>query len=110
MGGSALIGAALIATSPLAFAKEDPAANPPNCSAADFEGVQAGVDASTSAYLFTHQDINDYMSTLRGMSRQQVGAKMQDYLAGHPTEQAEVTAIRQPLVDIKARCGQPPSP
>ena len=37
------IGAALIGASPLAHANQDPGANPPNCSAADLEGVRAAV-------------------------------------------------------------------
>jgi heme-binding protein len=60
------IGAALFVASPLAHANQDPAADPPNCSSADLEGVRSGVDASTSAYLFTHPDLNDFMtSTMR---------------------------------------------
>src|SRR4029077_18025235 len=58
------IGAAMFAASPLAHANQDPAANPPNCSAADLEGVRAGVSASTSAYLFTHPDLNDFITSL----------------------------------------------
>ena len=80
------IGAALFGASPLAHANQDPAANPPNCSAADLEGVRAGVSASTSAYLFTHPDLNDFMTSLKSMSREQVAAKVKD------------------------RCGAPPSP
>jgi hypothetical protein len=38
---TALIGVALFAAAPLAHANEDPNANPPNCSAADLEGVKA---------------------------------------------------------------------
>jgi heme-binding protein len=104
------IAGALFVASPLAHANQDPAANPPNCSAADLEGVRSGVDASTSAYLFTHPDLNDYMSSLKAMSRQQVAAKVNVYMASHPDEQADMANIRQPLADIKDRCGAPPSP
>lgn len=114
VGGTVLAGGLLAGTlfggiAP-AFANEDPAANPPNCSAADLEGVRAGVSASTSAYLFTHPDLNAYVSTLGGLSREEVASKTMDYLAQHPQEQAEMTGIRQPLVDIKNRCGAPPAP
>src|SRR5947209_6592276 len=104
------IAGALFVASPLAHANQDPAANPPNCSAADLEGVRSGVDASTSAYLFTHPDLNDYMSSLKAMSREQVAAKVKVYMASHLDEQADMANIRQPLVDIKDRCGAPPSP
>lgn len=104
------IGAALFGVSPLAHADQDPAADPPNCSAADLEGVRSGVDASTSAYLFTHPDLNAFMSSLKAMSREQVAAKVKGYMASHPDEQADMAGIRQPLIDIKERCGAPPSP
>jgi hemophore-related protein len=107
---SAGIGAALFGASPLAHANQDPAADPPNCSAADLEGVRSGVDASTSAYLFTHPDLNDFMSSLTAMSREQVAAKVKGYMTSHPDEQADMANIRRPLVDIKDRCGAPPSP
>jgi hemophore-related protein len=104
------IGAALLVASPLAHANQDPAANPPDCSAADLEGVRAGVSASTSAYLFTHPDLNDFMTTLKALSREQVASKVKGYMASHPDEQADMAGIRQPLIDIKDRCGAPPSP
>jgi heme-binding protein len=31
-------------------------------------------------------------------------------MASHPDEQADMANIRQPLLDIKNRCGAPPSP
>jgi hemophore-related protein len=104
------IGAALFVASPLAHANQDPAADPANCSSADLEGVRSGVDASTSAYLFTHPDLNDFMTSLKAMSREQVAAKVKGYMASHPDEQADMAGIRQPLVDIKDRCGAPLSP
>jgi hemophore-related protein len=91
--------AALLALPPLATAE------PSNCTSADLEGVRAGVDASTSAYLFTHPDLNDFMSTLQGLSRAQVADKVKGYMAIHPQENAEMTGIRQPLLDLKNHCG-----
>ena len=44
---TAMIGAALFAGTPLAYANGDPAANPPACSAADLEFVRAGVQQRT---------------------------------------------------------------
>jgi len=106
----AWIGVALFGASPLAHANQDPAANPPDCSTADLEGVRAGVSASTSAYLFTHPDLNDFMTSLKALSREQVASKVKAYMASHPDEQADMAGIRQPLVDIKDRCGATPSP
>jgi hemophore-related protein len=105
-----LLGAALFGGVPSALADQDPAADPPNCTAADLEGVRAGVSASTSAYLFTHPDFNWFMTSLEGLDRAQTGAKMKDYMAANPQVKNDITGIRQPLVDLKNRCGAPPSP
>ncbi|UUO01008.1 heme-binding protein [Mycolicibacterium novocastrense] len=91
-------GAALLGLSPLASAE------PANCTSADLEGVRAGVEASTSAYLFTRPDLNGFMSTLRGMSRQGVAEQVKGYMAGHPQESAEMAGIRQPLMDLRNHC------
>ncbi|KAA0100110.1 hemophore-related protein [Mycolicibacterium sp. P1-18] len=103
-----LIGTTLLGTLPSAFANEDPALNPPNCSAADLEGVRAGVDASTSAYLFTHPDYNYFVTSLEGLPKDQVHTQMQDYLNAHPDTKNDITGIRQPLMDLKNRCGGTP--
>jgi hemophore-related protein len=105
-----LLGAALFGGIPSALADQDPAADPPNCSAADLEGVKAGVSAATSAYLFTHPDFNYFMTSLEGLSRAQTAAKVKVYLADNPQVKSDMTGIRQPLLDIKNRCAAPPSP
>lgn len=105
-----LIGSALFGALPSAFANEDPALDPPNCTAADLEGVRAGVSASTSAYLFTHPDYNWFVTSLEGLPKDQVSKQMKDYLNVHPDTKNDITGIRQPLVDLKDRCGAPPSP
>ncbi|MCX2932062.1 heme-binding protein [Mycobacterium sp. CVI_P3] len=90
-------------------AAADPNPNPqPNCTAADMEGVRMGVQAATSAYLFTHPDVNAFFTGLAGVPRAQVLAKVKDYLAANPQTAADITGIRQPLLDIKTRCGQLP--
>jgi hemophore-related protein len=105
-----LIGVTLFGAAPSAFANEDPAQDPPNCTAADLEGVRAGVSASTSAYLFTHPDYNWFVTSLEGLPKDQVSQQMKDYLNVHPDTKNDIMGIRQPLVDIKNRCGAPPSP
>jgi heme-binding protein len=100
---SAAAGAALFGLNQVANA--DSGANPPGCTTADLEGVRAGVDASMSAYLFTHPDLNGFMGTLQGLSREQVAAQVTGFMASHPQENAEMTGIRQPLMDLKNHCG-----
>ncbi|WP_066900864.1 heme-binding protein [Mycolicibacterium houstonense] len=108
-GAGAVAGAMLFGAIPSALA-DDPAANPPNCTAADLAGVASGVSASTSAYLFTHPDVNNFFTSLEGLPREEVRTKVHDYLEANPQTKAELTGIRQPLVDLKNRCGDAPAP
>jgi len=103
-----LLGTALFGALPSAFANEDPALNPPNCTAADLEGVKTGVDAATSAYLFSHPDYNWFVTSLEGIPKDQVSSQMKDYLNVHPDTKNDITGIRQPLLDLKNRCGGTP--
>ena len=80
-------------------------ADPPNCTMADLAGVAAGVSAATSAYLFTHPDVNEFMTGLKGQPREQVLAEVQRYLNDRPQVKDEVRAIRAPLAEIRNRCG-----
>ena len=100
--GCSAVAGALFAAAPSALA--DPA---PNCSAADRAGVAAGVSAATSAYLFTHPDVNDFMTGLTGQPVDQVKTDVQNYLDANPQTKADIQAIRQPLADMRDRCGPP---
>ncbi|MET4427039.1 MULTISPECIES: heme-binding protein [unclassified Mycolicibacterium] len=105
----AIAGAMLFGAIPSAMA-DDPALNPPNCTAADLAGVAAGVSASTSAYLFTHPDVNWFFTSLEGKQREDIREEVSTYLNNNPQVKAELTGIRQPLVDLKNRCGTAPAP
>ena len=109
VGTGALAGAMLFGAVTSALA-DDPANNPPNCTAGDLAQVAAGVSAGTSAYLFTHPDVNWFFTSLEGLPRDQVRAKVTEYLDQNPQTKAELTGIRQPLVDLKNRCGAGPAP
>ncbi len=80
-------------------------ADPPNCTMADLAGVAAGVSAATSAYLFTHPDVNEFMTGLKGQPRDQILSDVQQYLDARPQVKDEVRAIRAPLAEIRNRCG-----
>jgi heme-binding protein len=45
------------------------------------------------------------MSTLQDLPREQVATRLDGYMAAHPQQDSEMNGIRQPLTDIKARCG-----
>jgi len=99
--GAGLAAAAMVISAPSAVA------DPPNCTAADLAGVSAGVSAATAAYLFTHPDVNEFVTGLKGQPRDQVREQLQQYLDGNPQAKAEIQAIRQPLADLRNRCGEP---
>ena len=99
VGAWAVAGAMLIGAAPTALA--DP---PPDCSAADLAGIRSGVEAATSAYLFSHPDVNDFFSGLRGRPKNQVSGDIRKYLDANPQVKADIQGIRQPLVDLKNRC------
>lgn len=109
LGAGTIAGAMLFGAIPSALA-DDPALNPPNCTAADLAGVAAGVSASTSAYLFTHPDVNWFFTSLEGLPRDEVRSQVSDYLSKNPFVKNDLTGIRQPLVDLKDRCGAAPAP
>ncbi|MGV0836790.1 heme-binding protein [Mycolicibacterium thermoresistibile] len=105
IGAGAIAGVTLFSS--VAFAFADPEPEPPGCTAADLAGVAAGVSAGTSAYLFTHPEVNDFFTGLEGQHRADVRDTVTEYLDANPQVKAELTHIRQPLVDIKNRCGGP---
>jgi hemophore-related protein len=96
---------AMLGQIPSAAADPDAPPPPPNCTAADMEGVRMGVQAATSAYLFTHPDVNAFFTSLAGVPRAQVLERVKAYMAANPQTATDITGIRQPLVDIKSRCG-----
>lgn len=100
VGTGALAGAMLFGALPSAMAEE-----PANCTAADLAFTAAGVSKATSDYLFSHPDVNYFFTSLEGKSRDEVRAEVDTYMNANPITKGELTAIRQPLVDIKNRCG-----
>ena len=80
-----------LGASPAALA--DPA---PNCTAADRAGISAGVQAATSAYLFAHPDVNEFMTGLAGQPVDEVPAVVQDYLNANPRSRPRSRASVNP--------------
>ena len=104
IGAGAVAGALLVGLAPSAIAA------PPNCTAADLAGVAAGVSAATSAYLFTHPEVNDFFTGLEGSPRDTLADQIRQYLDANPQVKDELGGIRQPLVDLRTRCGSAESP
>lgn len=97
------VGAALFGAAGLAAADDAPA--PPNCTAADLAGVMGGVNIATSAYLHTHPQVNDFLTSLKGLPREEVATRMREFGDSHPQERDELKGIRQPAADFHDRCG-----
>ncbi|MEV0669394.1 heme-binding protein [Mycobacterium sp. NPDC050441] len=102
---SRVIASGAISLSLLAVGAPVAAAEGPNCTAADLAGVMAGVRAATSAYLFTHPDVNAFFTSLKGQSNDQMADSVRVYLQDKPQIRAELTGIRQPATDFRNRCG-----
>lgn len=99
VGAGAVVGSLMMGLAPAAVA------SPPNCTAADLAGTAAGVSAATSAYLFTHPEVNAFFTGLEGTPRDTLRDQIEQYMNANPQVRAELTAIRQPLTDLRNRCG-----
>jgi hemophore-related protein len=101
IGAGALAGAMFFLASPPALA--DP---PENCTAADLADISGDVAEETATYLFDHPDVNAFFTSLKGQPKDELRDDVQNYLNANPTVQADLQAIRQPLIDLKNRCQQ----
>lgn len=110
IGTGAIAGAMLFGAVGPAMADPADSAPPPNCTAADLAGVSAGVAAATSAYLFTHPDVNDYFTSLKGQPRSDMRAQLRSYMDANPQVHADLQGIRQPLTELQNRCQIAPNP
>jgi heme-binding protein len=105
--GVGVVSAAMLFTAAGSAAADlpEPAPAPlPNCTAADLAQVSAGVAAATSAYLFTHPDVNAYFTSLRGQPRSDIRDQVEQYMDANPQTHADLEGIRQPLTDFQNRC------
>lgn len=106
--GSGAMAAAILfggASSALAQPAPEPAAPPPpNCTAADLAQVSGAVGTGMGVYLFTHPEVNNFFTNLRGKPDDEVRAAVQDYMNANPQVEAEINGIRQPLKDLRERC------
>ena len=103
-------GAMLIGGASLASADPVPAPPPPNCTAGDLAVASGTVGTAMGDYLFSHPEVNDFFTSLRGQPTQQIHDLVQTYMDAHPQVESEINAIRQPLTDLRGRCDLPASP
>jgi hemophore-related protein len=97
-GGTMLIGGASLASA-------DPAPAPaPNCTAGDLAVASGTVGTAMGDYLFSHPDVNEFFTSLRGQPNTQIHDRVKTYMDAHPQVESEINGIRQPLTDLKSRC------
>jgi hemophore-related protein len=99
-----VVGAGMIAGAMLFGTAATAAADPPNCTAADLAGTMGGVSIGTSTYLFTHPEVNDFFTSLKGKSREEMSDAIQAYFDANPQVRDELKAVRQAAPDFRDRC------
>lgn len=97
---AATVGAVLLGTAATAAAED-----PPNCTAGDLAGIMTGISAATSAYLFTHPEVNGFLTGLKNLPKDERHEQIRAYMDANPQVKADFQGIRQPSVDFHARCG-----
>jgi hemophore-related protein len=102
-----VISAGMIAGTMLAGTAATAAADPPGCTAADLAGVMSGVNAATQTYLFSHPDVNNFFTGLKGKPREQISTEIAAYGDANPQVRDELLAVRQPAADFRERCNAP---
>lgn len=96
-------GAASVSAQPL----PPPPPAPPGCSAADLAQASGTVGTAMGVYLFSHPDVNNFFTSLRGLPNEEVRGRVQTYMDANPQVETEITGIRQPVTDLRNRCDAP---
>lgn len=114
IGSGSVAGAMLFGGAAVAFAQPTPAppppapaAPPPGCSAADLAQASGTVGTAMGQYLFSHPDVNNFFTSLRGLPNEEVRGRVQTYMDANPQVETEITGIRQPVTDLRNRCDAP---
>jgi hemophore-related protein len=107
ISAGAVGGAMLFGEAALASAEPAPAPPAPGCTAADLAEASGTVGTAMAAYLFSHPDVNDFFTSLRGLPNEEIRGDVQNYMSAHPQVESEVNGIRQPVTDLRNRCDAP---
>ena len=108
----ALVGGGLLLLAGASMASADPNLPPPapNCTAGDLAVASGTVGTAMGDYLFSHPDVNDFFTGLRGLPNAQIHDRVQTYMDAHPQTESDINGIRQPLTDLRSRCNLDASP
>ena len=113
IGTSAMAGAMLFGGASLAFADPTPepltpAAPAPGCTAADLAQASGTVGTAMGGYLFSHPDVNNFFTGLRGLPNEEIHGDVQKYMDANPGVESDINGIRQPVTDLQNRCDYHP--
>ena len=114
IGTGAMAGAMLFGGTSLAFAEPTPTPPPPaepvpGCTAADLAQASGTVGTAMADYMFSHPDVNNFFTSLRGQPNEEIRGDVQNYLNANPQVESEINGIRQPLTDLRNRCDYQPN-
>ena len=116
IGSAAVAGAMLFGGAALAFAQPEPPVPPPppapaapplGCTAADLAQASGTVGTAMAAYMFSHPDVNNFFTSLRGLPNEELRGRVQTYMDANPQVETEINGIRQPVTDLRNRCDAP---
>jgi len=112
IGTSAMAGAMLFGGASLAFADPAPAPPPPapapGCTAADLAQASGTVGTAMADYMFSHPDVNNFFTGLRGLPNDEIHGDVQKYMDANPGVESDINGIRQPVTDLQNRCDYHP--
>jgi hemophore-related protein len=114
IGSGAVAGAMLFWGAAVAFAEPPPAPPPPapaapapGCTAADLAQASGTVGTAMADYMFSHPDVNNFFTSLRGLPNEELRGRVQTYMDANPQVETEINGIRQPVTDLRNRCDAP---
>ena len=106
--GAAASGAMLIGGASLASADPLPALPAPSCTAGDLAVASGTVGTAMGDYMFSHPDVNNFFTGLRGLPNEEIRGDVQNYMNANPQVESDINGIRQPLTDLRSRCDYHP--
>lgn len=114
VGSGAMAGAMFFGGASLAFAQPTPTPPPPppaaplpGCTAADLAQASGIVGTAMAEYMFSHPDVNNFFTSLRGLPNEELRGRVQTYLDANPQVETDINGIRQPVTDLRNRCDAP---
>src|ERR1700682_4120857 len=113
IGSGAMAGAMLFGGASLAFAKPTPTPPPPaplpGCTAADLAQASGTVGTAMADYMFSHPDVNNFFTRLRGLPNEEIRGDVQNYMNANPQVESDINGSRQPLTELRNRCDYQPN-